>query len=199
MTKNLLLSCLCLLQAIVIYAAEPKSLRCAPELKHYLETLQQLPQIQKIITEVQQEGDIRIEVNRIQLPSTFGAFWDMDRRIIYVNLSPNRQEGELIASILFELHNALANTKLEELDALARQGKIDRKGYIEAVEWIEYENSRKASALSLEGIQKKIFPQNAFLPVYPSFQEYFRVQQQAGHSAWIGQTYDQLSPYATPF
>lgn len=165
---------------------------CAEELKGYLESILKLSEGRELIAAVQREGSIRIAVNRIQSTQQFGAFWDMDRRTIFVNRIRGRTEGELIASILFELHNAAADAELNLLDRKAREGRITRRAYIEAVERVEYRNSHQASQMSVQGIKKGAFPETAYLPVYPSFEAYFRVQQQAGHSAWIGRTYDLL-------
>ena len=179
-------------QSAFLYPATA-NISCAPELRSCLESIQQLPEARALLAAIQQEGNIQIAVNKNQLPATFGAFWDMDRRVIFVTLSSARTKGSLIASILFELHNALANSKLNELDRLAMERKINRQTYMEAVERVEYQNSLKASALSRQGIQRGIFPETAFLPTYSTFEEYYRIQQSAGHSFWIGRTYDQLT------
>ena len=99
-----------------------------------------------------------------------------------------------MGSILFELHNALADSKITYYYQLAAQGKIKKEAYVSGIEYIEYQNSMKASQLASKGIEMGVFPRSAYLPTYGSFEEYYRFQKKAGHSAWIAYTYDQLAP-----
>lgn len=169
-------------------------IECAPQLRNCLATLQKLPEVKDLITAIQQEGSIRLALNKSKLSEQFGAFWDVDRRIIFVNLSWHQKEGELLASILFELHNASINSKINQLDHLASTGKIERDKYVEAMEFLEYQNAVKASALLKKGVELKIFPPSAYLPLYSSFEEHFRMQKIGGHSAWFAHNYDNLAP-----
>ncbi len=166
---------------------------CAPQLKNSLTAIQKLPDANKLIAAIQQEGPIRILTNNTQLSQQFGAFWDADNRIIFVNFTPHASQGEIIGSILFELHNAAINSKLDHLDALASSGKIKKEDYVRAVEYLEYQNSLKASKIAQEGIDLGIFPASAHLPTYSNFEEHFRYQKIGGHSSWIAHTFDQLS------
>ena len=165
---------------------------CAPELRSVWETIQKLPEARQLIQSVVAEGPLHVEVNR-HLTTKFGAFWTGDARAILVNPPrPGNDRGETIGSILFELHNALADRELTRLDEQAESGQISKQRYIEAVERIEYRNSINASRIARTGIVQGLFPATAHLPTYPTFEEHYRVQQEAGHSAWIGRTYDQL-------
>jgi hypothetical protein len=168
---------------------------CAPELNKSFKKLQQLPEVRELIIAIQQEGPIRIMKNNDQyLSQQFGAFWDVENRIIFVNCSDQRSEGKLLSSILFELHNASINSKLEHLDYLASTGRIDKEKYVESVEYLEYQNSINASNIAEKGIRQGIFPTSARLYTYDSFEEHYRMQKFGGHSAWIARTYDQLAP-----
>lgn len=195
---KIIIACFCVLslcQISAAYAANNNgSIDCAPQLHHSLMSIQKVPEARKLIEDIQREGPIRIAASNEHLSEQFGAFWDVDRRIICVNLSANRTEGDLIGSILFELHNASVNSKLNHLDDLAASGNIDRESYVQAVERLEYHNSVKASAIAEKGIQMGVFPSDARLPTYSNFEEHYRFQKIGGHSAWIAKNFDQLTP-----
>lgn len=198
---KIIIACFCVLSLNQISAAYSANnynqndfIDCAPQLQHCLKAIQKVPEAKNLLAGILQEGPIRIAASREHLSEQFGAFWDVDRRIICVNLSANRTEGELIGSILFEMHNASVNSKLNQLDNLASSGKIDRESYVQAVERLEYYNSVNASAIAEKGIRMGVFPPDARLQIYSSFEEHYRFQKIGGHSAWIAKNYDQLAP-----
>jgi hypothetical protein len=143
-----------------------------------------------LIAQVQQQGPIRIKVENHALSDQFGAFWDRQDRVIGIHLSSQVSEGDIIGSIIFELHNGLSNSKIDDLDRLAYSRRIGREKYVEAMELLEYQNSKKASAMAQEGIEKGIFPAAARLPTYKSFEEHYYYQKISGHSALFAQAYD---------
>jgi hypothetical protein len=201
---KLLLSCLLLtcqtnftVEAAPQIKNAPLNIKCAPQLQDNLNTMLKLPEIRDLISTIQKEGNIQITVRNTELSEQFGAFWDMDNRIICIAMSPNSSKGRIIGSILFELHNALANSQLNALDELAAQKKITKSAYVEGVERIEYHNSLKASAITAKGVKLGLFPPDAELSTYSSFEEHYRIQQWAGHSAWIAKTYDDIVRHAT--
>ena len=57
--------------------------------------------------------------------------------------------------------------------------------YLEAMELLEYQNSKKAATLAQEGIEQGFYPANARLPTYSCFEEHFYYQKASGHSAWF--------------
>lgn len=173
-------------------SSQQLSVDCAPQLQPCLKKILQIPEAKNLIAAIQQEGPIRIKVNNHPLSNQFGAYWDVDERTICVSLSSNQGEGELIGSIIFELHNAFANAKLDYLDKLARERILNRESYVKAVEFVEYENSLAASKLAKKGIDMGIFPRQAHLPTYKNFEEHYRYQRVGGHSVWIERNYDQL-------
>jgi hypothetical protein len=175
-----------------IQAAEFSPIPCAPQLQRCLSKMQKLEEIQELIAAIQKEGPICLFLSNHELSQQFGAFWDPDRRTIFVNLAAHGSEGEMIGSILFELHNASINSKLNRLDNLASTRKINKAAYVQGVERLEYQNSVNASKIAQKGIQLGLFPPSAFLHTYNTFEEHFRIQQEAGHSAWIARTYDSL-------
>lgn len=199
--RKLLLTCLFFISAFqmpTLFASTDSRINqvvvCAPQLQNCLKTIQKIPEARKLINDVQKEGAIRVTLSNEYLSRQFGAFWDPDNRLISVNLSAHRSEGELIGSILFELHNALINSKLDHLDHLAAMGRIDKEYYVESVERLEYYNSKKAAAIAEIGIKSGVFPASARLNTYRNFEEHYHIQKMAGHSAWIAKTYDNLAP-----
>ena len=164
---------------------------CVKELQHILATIQKVPQARTLISNVLKEGPIRITINT-HLPKEFGAYWEGNQRIIVVNY--NNPESELIDSIIFELHNALANTQLNHFDYLASSGQMTRNQYIESIERLEYSNAHLSKKIMERGVQMGVFPKNARLQLCATFEEHFRIQKKYGHSEWIGKNYDDLVP-----
>lgn len=184
------------LQVSMVAANAPfhgeRSLDCAPELQPSLRKILLLPEAQQLISEVQREGVLKIRIsNNHGISRQFGAFWDVDHRTIFVNAT--RSEGEIIASIIFELHNARVNAQLNYFDSLASTGRISLGKYVESIEYLEYQNSKKAAAITTMGIQKGFFPPGAHLDTYRNFDEHFYYQKVGGHSAIIAQNYKILS------
>ncbi len=165
-------------------------------LKSCMMTMQTVPGIRKLMAEIEKEGPVHITVDDRPLSQQFGAFWDAERRVICVNISWHRSNGAVIGSILFEMHNALADAKFKELDQLASMGQIDRETYVKEMERVEFDNSHAAAALAQQGIDQGAFPKDARLPTYPSFEEHYRMQQIGGHCYWIARNYDQVAPRA---
>lgn len=168
---------------------------CARPLQKHFSKILKIAGARKLISTIQKEGPFRIVANKHRLSEQFGAFWDIGRRTICVNLSPRSSEGELIGSILFELHNAAANAKLRHYNQLAEMRGIDRESYVRGIEYIEYENSLKAALIATQGIKMGILPSDARLPTYRNFEEHYRYQIKGGHSAWIAKNYDYLSSF----
>lgn len=178
--------------SISLHAKNSTYVACVPELQQCLKKIQMLPEGRELIMKIQQEGPIRIGLARTQLSSEFGAFWDPDRRMICLNPSWHGSEGEMIASILFEMHNALVSSKMEKLNYLAECGQISRDKYVESFERLEYENSVNASRIAKKGIQMGIFPPSSKMHVYKDFEEHFHYQIISGHSRWIARNFDNL-------
>lgn len=167
------------------------NINCDPQLKPALEAIQKLPEARDLINSVLKEGPIKLRVNR-QISAPFGAFWGGEDRTICVNCSGKFDLGLVIGSIIFELHNAAINSELVRYDNLAYGGMIDRKNYVRSIEYLEYGNSLKASALVNKGIKANLFPKSAYLPTYETFEIHFQVQQEAGHSEWIARNFDEI-------
>lgn len=131
-------------------------------------------------------------IRNTSLSNQFGAFWDPDGRAICIALSRGTTEGEIIGSIIFELHNALVNSKFKELEDLVIRRKINRSTYVRSMEYLEYVNSINASKLADKGIQNGFLPADSRLMTYSNFEEHFSEQKRSGHSACFESHYDYL-------
>lgn len=167
---------------------------CNPKLVPIISKIQQLPEGRMLIKEINQEGPIRFMVGDNKIARDFGACWEVNQRILLVNLDYHRSEGGLIASILFELQNARMTSQFRRLDWLVMNGKIKKKDYIREIEKIEYHNSIRASQMAQKGVARGIFPRDTYLPVYSSFEEHFKYQQIGKHSDVIASNYDNMAP-----
>lgn len=167
---------------------------CSYELKGCLNKILQLDEAKELIGKIQKEGHFSIVANgNHHLSQQFGAFWDPCRRIITIHCAKNSDEGIMIGSIIFELHNADANSELLRLDNLAASGQIDRNHYVQGVEYVEYLNSKKASSMVTKGIKAGLFQRSAFLPTYRTFKEHYSAQVSSGHSDQIAKNFDGLT------
>ena len=123
----------------------------------------------------------------------FEGFWEGDRRVVMVNQTLNQDQGALICTIIFELHNALRNKELYNLALAAARGKMDKDTYVSKVEQMEYRNVCSTIVLLEEGIRRGLFPASAQWKINPTFEDHYRVQQLTGHSQWIARSYDNLN------
>lgn len=179
-----------------IEAASPRQnqqiVACDAPLQRYVNLILKLPNARSVIDQIQKEGPLRIAVAHNALSNKFGAYWDREMRVIGVNMSPHASEGDIIGSIIFELHNALGNSKVDQLDRLAQTRQISREKYVEKMEYLEYQNSIMAAELAEAGIKMGLFPRNARLPTYSCFDEHFYYQKMSGHSNWFAQAFDEI-------
>lgn len=163
---------------------------CAPQVQKYLQAILDIPEAKTLVETIQKEGLIRISAKSTALSKRYGAFWDPDRRVIYVDLSSERSEGLRIRFLLFELHNASVNSQFKRLNDMAKSGSITKKEYVEAMEYLEYINTLKTSKLAKIGIEMGVFPSDSHLPTYPTFKEHFTAQKLSGHSACYAHNYE---------
>lgn len=164
--------------------------RCPPELLPVVQSIERLPSAKRLIMEVQRNGPIHLDVNQSPFLSDFEAYWEADKRRIVVNLAAGSNRA--LSSILFELCNALTHAQFVHYYRLVSEGKIDKESYIHAIELIEYKNALHTSQLISEGIKLGVYPQSSDFPTFASFEEYLHAQQIAGHSDWVGRTYDMV-------
>lgn len=164
--------------------------KCSPQLQKHLHAILKIPEAKKLVEGIQSEGPIQIVAERTKLSRQFGAFWDPDRRLIVIDTSSNQSDGSIIGSILFELHNASVNAKINQLNQLASNGGTNKSDYIRSMEYLEYVNSLNASKISAKGIQMGIFPRDAYLSTYSSFSEHFKAQRESGHSDAFAHNFD---------
>lgn len=182
--------------AINSYEEGSCGLYYSPQLKNVMSTLQKLPEVRELMSAIQKEGAMRILTSEDNpVCQQFGACWDPDHRIIFVNTTSGYSEesqGTMIGSILFELQNAAVNSKINHYDALAANGQIEKEDYVRGIEYLEFQNSIRASQLAEKGIEWGIFPVSARLQTYDNFEEHYYFQKLSGHSAWIARNYHNL-------
>lgn len=194
MKKQMLLNffIFAIFSTLSLFSAMPNGgvLRVSPELKQCVNAIQELQEGKQLIAQILTEGSLNIQVDNNGVARQFSACWEQDSRTILICLSSHPSKGEVIGSLIFELHNALVSSKMDNLDLMASRGKITKENYVRSFEYLEYLNSINASTLAKKGIDKGIFPQNAQLPTYKNFEEHFYYQKISGHSAVIARNYE---------
>ena len=161
---------------------------CKCNLQAALHLIYHFPAGKEVITQAEAKGPISIY--HAPFESISNAMWVATSRSIIVNSNHPRTFGQLVRSIFFEMHNAIANEQFAELDHLARQRLISKYDYIKAVEQLEYENAYKTAKLIDQAIREGYFPQDAFWPISTDFDTHFELQKRCGHSDWIAADYD---------
>lgn len=187
---SFVLACICQSVFGAVHTNESIQVDCQPSLRPALAKICQIPEAKSLINKIQAEGAIHIKMQANSLASQFGACWDPFQRSIF--LAQGITEGQQIGFMLFELHNAAASSKFQFLEHLVAQRIIDKETYIKAVERVEYENSLKTAKISSKGINLNIFPRDAYLSTYKSFDEYYYFQKLAGHSAALEKNYQNI-------
>lgn len=162
-----------------------------PQITEPLRRLYQLEETRKLLTQVESQGHITLKASHFGVNSS-NAAWVCSERTIYLNFANERTLGNLICSIVFELHNALSDSQFDYYDQLAQERKISREEYIIAIESIEYVNACCTAQILEKGIRHGIFPCDSHWPIAPCFQQHFHIQKMAGHAALIGDMYDDL-------
>lgn len=199
---KLFLCLICFIFTANIYSQNPlanssynhgleERLECSAEYKKILETLQKHPSVNTLIEKVLQDGPLYIKTNKY-FSNDFEGYWSLEDRTIYLTKVKNTSKHELLITLLFELHNASRSGDFHKLDLLAYNGQIGRKKYIEAVEYIEYENAIATSFILKKGISMGLFPSYCRWDLPNSFQSHLAMQKESGHSEWIGTIYDYL-------
>lgn len=165
----------------------------SPKLKVAISKLEQMPEVREFIAEVQSEGPVKVEIEKMN-SFDFEALWDANTRTVFVNENFNKSTGELITSILFELHNAKSNKTLLSTFELAKKGLINKETYVRNIEKMEHGNAVNTTKLLEKGIARGIFPKDSSWNIYKNFEDHYKLQQVYGHSQWLADRFDQISP-----
>jgi len=177
------------------YAKKPSAyfaqnhITCAKQLQDVLAIIEELPEGKDLIQRVLKDGSISIKPNQ-KYSKKFDGYWEGSRRTIHLTAS---DRNTLIGTLIFEMHNAIRDKDFEELDKKAYRGKISKKDYVEAIEYIEYENALSTKNILKKGIAKDIFPSSSYWNIPNNFSEHFAIQKSAGHSARIAKDFDRLA------
>lgn len=165
----------------------------APQTRQAINLLQQLPEFRELLIKVQNEGPVHVKV---EAHPSFEGLWDGNSRSIVINSRLNRTLGQMICTILFELHNAATARYYDDLIVQAENGRLTKDQYVEKVELAEFKNAKNTHDLLEKGIKMGLFPESAHWPVPLNFDEHYKVQQVSGHSQFIANSYDQINPRA---
>lgn len=166
---------------------------CPQSAKKAVEAIEKLPEASAMIDEAQKEGAIRIEY-LYQDSLDFEAYWDSGKRTIFINGNRNKDLGEIICSILFELHNATTNKTIYTLLKKAQIGEITKDQYVENIERMEHQNAVNTVRLIEKGIASGLFPPTSRWNIYENFDDHYMIQQLYGHSQFIAANFDKVNP-----
>ncbi len=170
-------------------ATSASSILCAKELNHILAIAQKLPETNQIFEKVLEDGPLYIEVNR-HISKEFEGYWSDDERTIYLTKTRSTTDGMLIATLVFELHNAYRNHELRSLTKKAEAQGICKEDFVRQYEYVEFKNAKDAQRLVNLGIERGIYPYTSSIDYHDNFEDHYALQQRVGHSAWIGNMYD---------
>ena len=153
------------------------------------QAVRQLPECRPILDQIEREGGYQVIENR---SAPFTAQWNPNRRTIEVNSQSHENVGRIIVSILFEMHNALGNSRLTHLQDLARSRRLPKKLFVRKMEQKEWKNWESTCALLAIGREKGIFPQTATAKSFRSFANYLDIQERSGHTEYHAYHYNLL-------
>lgn len=162
---------------------------CCKELEPLFLDLKQIPEVNELLEKILERGRLKIQFNK-SLSKKFDGYWSPVDRTIYITKS--RSAARMMTTILFEMHNAVDDAELEELDYLAMHRKLTKKKYIEAVERWEYKHARATASIINKGIHLGLLSRECYWPVSDTFEEHLAIQKSCGHSAHIGKMYDSI-------
>lgn len=163
---------------------------CCKELEPLFLNLKQLPEVNELLDKILERGRLKIQFNK-NLSKKFDGYWSPVDRTIYITKS--RSPSRMMTTILFEMHNAVEDAELQELDYLAMHRKLTKKKYIQAVERWEYNHAKATASIINKGIRLGLFSRDCYWPVSETFEEHLAIQKSCGHSAHIGKMYDSIS------
>lgn len=163
------------------------------ELTHAVQLIEKLPEARQLLAKIHKEGNIGIELGT-QDTGNFNGLWVANRRVIIINPDHLKNEGSLICTILFEMHNAYTNTRFLKLVNLASQGKISKEQYVENIERMEHANALSTCRILEKGMNMGIFPRTSTWSIFTDFESHYMVQQIQGHSQWLANSYESMSP-----
>lgn len=163
------------------------------ELKPMVQMAMRIPQVRQLLAKVQQEGPVRVEICKNRHDG-FQGYWDGATRSIVLDGNMGSSPGEMISTLIFELHNAESNHRFEQLNEQAAHGQIDKETFVKETERIEHNNVLRCSILVNRGIKQGVLPQSARMPAIRNFEAHYKVQQLTGHSQFLARCYDNYAP-----
>ena len=166
-------------------------LSVSPELAPVMDKIFELEEAIPLIDEAQKEGPI--DIIYVEMPEMNSkALWDSMNRRIIINAKFDFDIARIIHSVLFELQNATATPKLNDLTRRAANGQVNKNEFVEGIEWIEHQNALRTKHLLEKGIAKGIFPAASRWPVPEKFSDHLSMQKSSGHTDFIARKYEIL-------
>ncbi len=180
-------------KALSSYSCSTGTIASYPvELESIISKIQQLPEVEPLLAQIQKKGPIRIEL--ASNSGNFDAMWSSGRRVIMINPNKHRSESTIIVSLLFEMHNAARDHELLGIVDAAASGEIDKDRFVYLTEKLEHENCLNTCRLLKLGIERGLFPDNTTWNIYSNFEDHYKIQQLHGHSIWLAHVYNQYNP-----
>ena len=188
---NIIIISLCVI--FTTEASEPKFASYPRDLKPIVQMIMRSPDARNLLAKVSREGPVRIEV-RHSKGCEFEGYWEGVSRTITINRPQNHNPGEVINTLLFEMHNAEADRRLRGVTDQACAGLIDKETFVRETERIEHENCLKTYRIIAKEIRSGTFPRSAQHPIIWNFNDHYKQQQLLGHSIWLAEEYDRYHP-----
>jgi hypothetical protein len=178
---------------LTLISTSLSAIQADPKLRKPLNKILAHPSSAALIRAVEKDGEIYIAYESFG-DQDVNALWDADNRIICINNKNDANAGCIISSILFELHNAASTNELKAHFDQAGSGRYSKEQFVEAIERMEHRNALAAQNLIDQGVLKGYFPQSSRIFHFDNFDDYYALQQLFGHSQWIAERYDHISP-----
>jgi hypothetical protein len=153
--------------------------------------LKNFPESNQVINKALKEGSITVEILNKGMP--FEAMWASTIRKIAIDGRSHSDQGKILCHLLFELTNAVSESKYQDLYLMAKNGLIDCDSYVETVEKIEHQNMVQTVDIIEKGIATGVFPSSARWTIVYDFAIHYKIQQLVGHSLLIAEEYQDIA------
>lgn len=161
------------------------------KLEPTIHLLQQVVASRNVVEKALCEGSIFVDISSEGMP--FGAMWECSGRQIIIDRSFSTDPSTILRYLLFELHNAISESKYQELYEMAANAEIDCETYVETIEKIEHENMIDTVSILEKGISMGVFPESVQWEMIHDFAIHYKIQQLTGHSLQIAKEYQDIS------
>lgn len=162
----------------------------SPPVEQAISIIKQMPECKPLLAKIAEEGGFRVVENKT---APFGAQWNPNTRVIEINSLNHATVGDVIVSLLFELHNAGTDARLRYLQDCAHARSISRQRFVRKMEQREWKNWEATCALVQIGKQRGLFPAQTMAVSFGTFDRYLDMQNAGGHTQFHADIYNFLS------